>query len=172
LTARHPIKPTSRRCLSAWQPNPAEAPLIDAENLFRQPGPPHRSRSCAARVLPLNKTHASSRKRETNHGVHRKKVEARMAKGYRCPWCGADQLQRGKSRKGKLRAYRRCSNCDGVGWLDLPKGTGEGSGKVCRRCEARKLHTIFTNDDCTIIHCTGCKATMVYRGRARDDLRS
>src|SRR3974390_1030106 len=22
LTARHPIKPTSRRCLSAWQPNP------------------------------------------------------------------------------------------------------------------------------------------------------
>jgi hypothetical protein len=35
-----PIKPTSRRCPSAWQHNPAEAPLIDAENLFRQPGPP------------------------------------------------------------------------------------------------------------------------------------
>jgi len=28
------------RCPSAWQPNPAEAPLSEAENLFRQPGPP------------------------------------------------------------------------------------------------------------------------------------
>src|SRR5262245_40280339 len=41
LTAPRPIKPTSPRCPSAWQPNPADAPLIDAENLFRQPGPPH-----------------------------------------------------------------------------------------------------------------------------------
>jgi heme A synthase len=39
LTAARPITPTSPRCLSAWQPNPAEAPLIDAEKLFRQPGP-------------------------------------------------------------------------------------------------------------------------------------
>src|SRR6516162_6325855 len=39
LTARHPIKPTSPRCPSAWQPNPADAPLIDAEILFKQPGP-------------------------------------------------------------------------------------------------------------------------------------
>src|SRR5580700_12071355 len=42
LTAARPITPTSPRCLSAWQPNPAEAPLIDAEKLFRQPGPRHR----------------------------------------------------------------------------------------------------------------------------------
>jgi hypothetical protein len=40
LTARHPIKPTSPCCPSVRQPNPAETPLIDAENLFRQPGPP------------------------------------------------------------------------------------------------------------------------------------
>src|SRR5262249_34403075 len=40
LTAPRPIKPTSPRCPSAWQPNPADAPLIDAENLFRQPGSP------------------------------------------------------------------------------------------------------------------------------------
>ena len=41
LTGAHPIKPTSPRCHSAWQPNPpADAPLIDAEKLFRQPGPP------------------------------------------------------------------------------------------------------------------------------------
>jgi hypothetical protein len=36
---RYQIKPTSLRCPSAWQRNPAEAPLIDAEKLFRQPGP-------------------------------------------------------------------------------------------------------------------------------------
>ena len=41
LTASHPIKPTSLRCHSAWQPNPGRGPLIEAENLFRQPGPPH-----------------------------------------------------------------------------------------------------------------------------------
>jgi protein gp37 len=39
LTAAHRIKPTSHRCRSAWQPNPGRAPLIDAEILFRQPGP-------------------------------------------------------------------------------------------------------------------------------------
>src|ERR1019366_6065567 len=39
LTPTHRIKPTSTRCHSAWQPNPAEAPLIDAEILFRQAGP-------------------------------------------------------------------------------------------------------------------------------------
>src|SRR6516164_6652200 len=39
LTAARPITPTSPRCPSAWQPSPAEAPLIDAEKLFRQPGP-------------------------------------------------------------------------------------------------------------------------------------
>ena len=33
------ITPTSRRCLSAWQPNPGRAPHIEAEKLFRQPGP-------------------------------------------------------------------------------------------------------------------------------------
>jgi putative transposase len=37
LTARHPIRPTSNRCPSSWQPNPAQAPLIDADNLCRQP---------------------------------------------------------------------------------------------------------------------------------------
>jgi transposase InsO family protein len=42
LAARHQIKPTSPRCQSAWQLNPATTPLIDAEKLFRQPGPPHR----------------------------------------------------------------------------------------------------------------------------------
>src|ERR1019366_9163958 len=41
LTPTHRIKPTSTRCHSAWQPNPAEAPLIDAEILFRQAGPAH-----------------------------------------------------------------------------------------------------------------------------------
>ena len=39
LTAARPITPISPRCPSAWQLNPAEAPPIDAENLFRQPGP-------------------------------------------------------------------------------------------------------------------------------------
>jgi putative transposase len=41
LTATLRIKPTLTRCHSAWQPNPAEAPLIDAEILFRQSGPAH-----------------------------------------------------------------------------------------------------------------------------------
>src|SRR6267154_289377 len=41
LTERHPIKPTSLRCHSAWQLNLGRPPLIDAEDLFRQPGPPH-----------------------------------------------------------------------------------------------------------------------------------
>src|SRR5712671_790508 len=40
LTERHPIKPTSLRCHSAWQLNLGRPPLIDAEDLFRQPGPP------------------------------------------------------------------------------------------------------------------------------------
>jgi hypothetical protein len=39
LTEAPRIKPTSTHCRSAWQPNPAEAPLIDAEILFRQSGP-------------------------------------------------------------------------------------------------------------------------------------
>src|SRR5207248_2445084 len=30
-----PIKPTSTRCPSVWQPTPAETPLSDAEILFR-----------------------------------------------------------------------------------------------------------------------------------------
>ena len=34
------FKPTSTRCPSAWQPNPGRTPLSDAENLFREPGPP------------------------------------------------------------------------------------------------------------------------------------
>jgi transposase InsO family protein len=33
------IKPASPCCRSAWLPNPAEAPLIDAESLFRQSEP-------------------------------------------------------------------------------------------------------------------------------------
>src|SRR6516164_3256930 len=45
LTAARPITPTSPRCPSAWQPSPAEAPLIDAEKLFRQPGPRHDARA-------------------------------------------------------------------------------------------------------------------------------
>src|SRR5262249_5117479 len=45
LTDARPIKPTSTRCLSARRPNPAEAPLIDAEILFRQPQPPHLTRT-------------------------------------------------------------------------------------------------------------------------------
>src|SRR5262249_48810423 len=47
LTDARPIKPTSTRCLSARRPNPAEAPLIDAEILFRQPQPPQGYRSPA-----------------------------------------------------------------------------------------------------------------------------
>src|SRR6516165_5087554 len=43
LTDARPIEPTSTRCLSARRPNPAEAPLIDAEILFRQPQPPQNS---------------------------------------------------------------------------------------------------------------------------------
>ena len=39
LTATHPIKPTSTRCPSAWQPNPGRDSTSDAENLFREPGP-------------------------------------------------------------------------------------------------------------------------------------
>jgi hypothetical protein len=38
LTEAPRIRPTSLRCRSAWQPNPADAPLIDAEILFRQSG--------------------------------------------------------------------------------------------------------------------------------------
>jgi len=53
LTAQHPIKPTSLRCRSARQPNLAEAPLIDAENLFRQPGPLHFATADADFVLVL-----------------------------------------------------------------------------------------------------------------------
>ena len=41
LTAPHPITPTSHRTASPLGSlTPAETPLIDAENLFRQPGPP------------------------------------------------------------------------------------------------------------------------------------
>ena len=44
LTARHPIMPISPRCPPHGSLNPADAPLIDAENLFRQPEPPQLSR--------------------------------------------------------------------------------------------------------------------------------
>jgi hypothetical protein len=47
LTAPHPITPTSPSCPSAWQPNPADAPLIDAEKLFKQPVQP-----CQLTILP------------------------------------------------------------------------------------------------------------------------
>ena len=43
LTTPHRIKPTTehRTCASPLGGlNPAEAPLIEAENLFKQPGPP------------------------------------------------------------------------------------------------------------------------------------
>ena len=39
LTATHPIKPTSTRYPPHGGLTSAEAPLIDAENLFREPGP-------------------------------------------------------------------------------------------------------------------------------------
>ncbi len=45
LTALLPITPTSPRCPSAWQLNPADAPLIEAEKLFRQPGLPQSASS-------------------------------------------------------------------------------------------------------------------------------
>src|SRR5262245_2126205 len=51
LTDARPIKPTSTRRLSARRPNPAEAPLIDAEILFRQPQPPHRLQTAVAALL-------------------------------------------------------------------------------------------------------------------------
>src|SRR5262249_9960956 len=41
LTASHPIKPTSTCRPSAWRPNHGRGSLIDAENLFKQPGPHH-----------------------------------------------------------------------------------------------------------------------------------
>jgi hypothetical protein len=41
LTVRHPIRPISTSRRSAWQLNPGKSPFIDAENLFRHPGPPH-----------------------------------------------------------------------------------------------------------------------------------
>ena len=40
LTGAHPIRPTSNPPPFRRRPNPADAPLIDAEILFRQPGPP------------------------------------------------------------------------------------------------------------------------------------
>ena len=39
LDGIHPIKPTSRRCPPLGSLTPAEAPLIEAEKLFRQPAP-------------------------------------------------------------------------------------------------------------------------------------
>src|SRR5258706_14143690 len=51
LTERHPIKPTSLRCHSAWQLNLGRPPLIDAEDLFRQPGPPHKGECETSRCL-------------------------------------------------------------------------------------------------------------------------
>jgi putative transposase len=50
LTIAPRIKPTSIFRRSARRPNPAEAPLIDAENLFRQPGPPQTDAKKAAAV--------------------------------------------------------------------------------------------------------------------------
>ena len=38
LTAVRPITPTSLRCPSAWQLNPAEAPLIEAEKAVQTTG--------------------------------------------------------------------------------------------------------------------------------------
>ena len=39
LTATHPIKPTSTLCHPHGSLTPAETPLSDAENQFREPGP-------------------------------------------------------------------------------------------------------------------------------------
>jgi hypothetical protein len=43
LTAVPRIKPTSTRCRSARQLNPADDPLNDAEFLFKGPGPPQQA---------------------------------------------------------------------------------------------------------------------------------
>ena len=40
LTARHPIKPTSPRCQSAWQPNRGRRSTYRRGKTVRQPGPP------------------------------------------------------------------------------------------------------------------------------------
>ena len=56
LTAALRIKLTSTSRHSAWRPNPADAPLIDAEILFRQPGPALSEkasmRHCGMEILP------------------------------------------------------------------------------------------------------------------------
>ena len=58
LTTAPRIKPTSIFLRSARRPNPAEAPLIDAEFLFRQPGPVQGTGSCGTpnRAIPRNET--------------------------------------------------------------------------------------------------------------------
>ena len=55
LTARHPIKPTSLRCLSAWQPNRGRRSTLDAEKLFRQPEPPHPHPAPSLADLPFSR---------------------------------------------------------------------------------------------------------------------
>jgi len=52
LTAPHPIKPTSPRCRSASAGlTLAEAPLIDAEKLFRRPGPQQTGKRMSWKVI-------------------------------------------------------------------------------------------------------------------------
>src|SRR5262249_12089870 len=66
LTDARPIKPTSTRCLSARRPNPAEAPLIDAEILFRQPQPPHKYQRGGKRRSDLRRNLSNRPHRRTH----------------------------------------------------------------------------------------------------------
>jgi hypothetical protein len=89
-----------------------------------------------------------------------------MAKGVTCPWCGHQKFRRGRV-NNKDRAYSRCSNCDAVGWINAPAGTGGGSGKKCANCEKQTLHVIFDGKHRSVAHCTNknCLAVLVFRGR-------
>lgn len=86
--------------------------------------------------------------------------------GKRCPWCGELTFARARY-KNKDKAYSKCSSCDGIGWIKKPAGTGGGSGKKCRQCGERTLHTIRRGSELTLIYCTTatCTSVMAFKGR-------
>jgi RNA-directed DNA polymerase len=123
LTAARPITPTSPRCLSAWQLNPAEPPLIDAEQLFRQPGPPHPDKTsfidfrpqrhggtppdCKAQSFDfLGFTHSWGKSRKGKNVVRQMTAKRRFARSLAAikDWCRTNRHRLAREQRAWLSA--------------------------------------------------------------------
>jgi uncharacterized Zn finger protein len=80
-----------------------------------------------------------------------------MAKGNKCPSCGAQKFQPHKLHK----AVCECSSCGSVGWLKSPASPGAGKGTKCGNCDGNTVREIYSNSKTVVFYCTSCRAVYI-----------